>query len=502
QMPEVREALANGVGSSIRYSEPAKTRTFYLAATVVAGEKSLGLVRLTLPLVDLERQVGEIRRLYFMAALFAFVLSIPVSLYLSRRLTAPLREMTQTAERIGRGDFEGRIRVRSGDELEELGEALNQTADALSKRFQEISEDRARLSTILNGMVEGVMLLDFEGRVLLINPALARMFDPVPPFPQGMYHYELIRHRELNEFIERVLTERKSLAREIDFVAPRERFFQVQASLAKPSGGPESVAAVLVFHDITELRRLERVRKDFVANVSHELRTPLTSIKGYIEALTDLEPANQDQAREFLEILRKHAERMENIVLDLLQLARIESGKEPIHPQSIPLKPFLEKTVQVLASQAEKKKQRVEIEAAGEVLIDADPEKLSQVVVNLLDNAIKYTPESGRITVGGRSGEERGGEGWSEIFVRDDGIGIPPNDLDRIFERFYRVDRARSRELGGTGLGLSIVKHIIEAHDGTIRVESRPGAGSTFTARFPRVRSPKNPTDDQEESRP
>jgi two-component system phosphate regulon sensor histidine kinase PhoR len=441
------------------------------------------LETLTLRLVD-RQNVGEIERVLLITLLAVLVLFLPIGFFLSKRLTDPLHQMMEAARQIGQGNFSTRIRVRSGDELEELAEILNQMATELSVRMREISEDRAQLGAILNGMAEGVMVLDRKGRVTLINPALERMFGPARPLAKGIYHYELIRHRELNEFIGGVLTEPKQLSREIAFPGLRERTFLVQASVPSPSERSDAPFAVLVFHDITELRRLERVRKDFVANVSHELRTPLTSIKGYLEALSDLGPDSTGQAKEFLQTLQRHSQQMENIISDLLQLARIESGKEQLNLQEISAKPFLERIVQSILPLSQKKRQSMTIDASGEVLLHADPEKLARVVTNLLDNAIKYTPESGRIVI-----EAKEEAGDVALVVRDNGIGIPSSDLDRIFERFFRVDRARSRELGGTGLGLSIVKHLVEAHGGTISVESRLGEGSVFTARFPKSTS-------------
>ncbi|MHB8483363.1 MAG: HAMP domain-containing sensor histidine kinase [Nitrospiria bacterium] len=410
--------------------------------------------------------------------------SIPAGLLFSRRLTTPLNLLNQGLLRVGKGDFSFRVRFHDSDDFEELGKGFNEMAGKLALGWKEISEDRAKLSAILNGMIEGIIILNGEGKVLLVNPALRGMFSLAPFLPEGIYYYELLRHRELNEFVRKILSTRQNLSFEIGFTGQKESFFQVQASVASVENYEGEIYIVLVFHEITDIKRLERIRKDFVANVSHELRTPLTSIKGYLEALQDMEPAVPDEGRKFLAILLKHAQGMENIVSDLLQLAKIESGKEKLQLSPIPLKPFLLKTVQTLSPFAVKKNQTIEVEAGEEVSLEADSEKLSRLLTNLVDNAIKYTPASGKIVVGCLKKEDQ-----IELFVKDTGIGIPPDDLDRIFERFYRVDRARSREMGGTGLGLSIVKHIMEAHGGFIKVESRVNRGTTFTAIFPFVSS-------------
>ncbi|MBI3352211.1 MAG: PAS domain-containing protein [Nitrospirae bacterium] len=415
----------------------------------------------------------------------AVAISIPIGFFFSRHLTASLNVLRQGLLRVGKGDFSFRVHLQDSDDFEELGRGFNEMVGKLAPGWKEISEDRAKLSAILNGMIEGIIILNGKGKVLLVNPALRRMFSLARFLPEGIYYYELLRHRELNEFVREILSTRQNLSFEISFTGQKETFFQVQASVASVENYEGEIYIVLVFHEITDIKRLERIRKDFVANVSHELRTPLTSIKGYLEALQDMEPGVPDEGQKFLAILLKHTQGMENIVSDLLQLAKIESGKEKLQLSTIPLKPFLLKTVQALSPLAAKKNQTIEVEAGEEVSLEADSEKLSRLLTNLIDNAIKYTPASGKIVAGYLKQE-----GQIELFVKDTGIGIPPADLDRIFERFYRVDRARSREMGGTGLGLSIVKHIMEAHGGFIKVESQINRGTTFTAVFPVFSSP------------
>lgn len=422
----------------------------------------------------------ENHQLLLLVFFSAVAVSIPAGFLFSRRLTAPLNLLREGIHRIGKGDFNFRVRLLDSDDSEELGRGFNEMAGKLAQGWKEISEDRAKLSAILNGMIEGIIILNGEGKVLLVNPALRRMFPLALSLPEGIYYYELLRHRELNEFVREILFSRQNLSFEISFTGQKETVFQVQASVASVENYAGEIYIVLVFHEITDIKRLERVRKDFVANVSHELRTPLTSIKGYLEALQDLAPGVPDEGQKFLDILLKHARGMENIVSDLLHLARIESGKEKLQLVPISLKSFLLKTVQELSPLAEKKNQTIEVDAGEEISLEADSEKLSRLITNLIDNAIKYTPPSGKIIAGCLKKE-----GQIELFVKDTGIGIPPADLDRIFERFYRVDRARSREMGGTGLGLSIVKHIMEAHGGFIRVESEINRGTTFTAVFP-----------------
>ena len=400
------------------------------------------------------------------------------SYYLSRRLTLPLSQMTKIAQWIAKGEFHHRVRLRTGDELEALGQSLNRMAESFERRIKEISDDRAQTVAILSGMVEGVLVLDERGKVILTNTPFQKMFGFREGELIGRYYYERLRHHALNELVEEVIRTGRPLSREIRLDAPFPQHFQVQASV---TGGPQEASAVLVFHDITEIKRQERIRKDFVANVSHELRTPLASIKGYLETLADVGMDDPAQAKEFLSILQKNSDRLQNIVQDLLHLSRIESGLDPVRPAEIPLRECVEKNLLLLAPLVKKKEQRCTLSVPPEMTLWADPKKIDQVFINLLENAIKYTPERGTIEIRAAQKESR-----IEIEIHDSGIGIPKEDLSRIFERFYRVDRTRSRDLGGTGLGLSIVKHIVEAHGGKIAAQSELGKGSRFILSLPK----------------
>jgi len=327
------------------------------------------------------------------------------------------------------------------------------------------------------------MVLTSEGIIQLINPAMERMLGRREADVLGRPYLEVIRHPLLNDFLTRVLSQGIASATEVTLRTDQERIFQVQAwPLAQ--GADRSPGTVLAFHDITGIRRLEQVRKDFVANVSHELRTPLTAIKGYIEALEDGVFEDREQRDRFLETIRKQTDRLNLIITDLLLLAKIESGQAPIKQEPVSLAGLMDRTIGLLKRLIEQKQHRVvmKIPAALPPIL-GDEERLGQVFSNLLDNAIKYTPEQGTITI---SAELRDGPppAMIEVTVEDTGIGIPPQDLPRIFERFYRVDKARSRELSGTGLGLSIVKHLVEGHGGTVWAESQ-GKGTRFVVRLP-----------------
>jgi two-component system phosphate regulon sensor histidine kinase PhoR len=415
---------------------------------------------------------------FVITLLLTFLLVGIVGRILSRPMTKSFGEIAAVARGLAQGQLGRRVAVRSRDELADLGHVVNQMAADLETRLTEISEDRARLHAVLSSMVEGVLVLDQESKILLMNAAIERMFLLEESAVLGRPLIEVFRHEQLHQLVQRALERGTDQSEEIVMFIPDERVFAVQASVSEKGG----VAAVLVFHDVSNLKRLERVRKDFVANVSHELRTPLTSIKGYIEALIDGAKDDPQKCVEFLGIIQKHSDQLNALLADLLQLSTIESGQYQWRRGTVSISDLIDRAVHLLRPQAEKKGQTISTGSAeGVGPVTGDAEKLTEVLINLIDNAIKYTPKDGRIGV-----EARPLEDGVEIAVSDTGIGIPSKEIPRIFERFYRVDRARSREMSGTGLGLSIVKHIIEAHGGKVSVESRVGKGSRFIVTLPK----------------
>jgi two-component system phosphate regulon sensor histidine kinase PhoR len=376
--------------------------------------------------------------------------------------------------------------VQSRDEVGRLAAALRDAADVVERRVAAITEDQARFGAILAGMVEGVLVLDRPGRILLLNLAMERMLACRASEAVGRHWLDVIRQHDFNELIRAVIRSGQPSATTITIdEAGGARTFAVQGSVTRrPGGEPDDLRAVFVFHDVTALKRLERVRSDFIANVSHELRTPLTSIIGYVEALLDGVQNDAAKREEFLRIIKTHADRLSALVHDLLQLSQIESGDYRWRRDSVDVGALARRSVALVQPLAQRRQIVVRCAGEGEALcVVGDEEKLTQVLVNLLDNAVKYTEAGGTVEV-----SVQASDGRAILSVRDTGIGIPPADRDRIFERFYRVDRARSRESGGTGLGLSIVKHIVEAHEGTVSVESRLGQGSVFTVTLPQQR--------------
>jgi len=473
--PEVASALQGKAGKSIRYSYTIKVDMLYVASPIQVQKKTIGVARLALPLNELQHQQNMILNLVFLGLFLAFIFSLFLSFGFSNQVTKPLRQMVEVGKKMSEGDFTRRIKIKTKDEIQELGKTLNQMSVELSEKIAEITEDRSRLQSILSSMIEGILAVDHRGKVLLANDALSRMFE-LNASLYGKPHYEVIRDPELNEFIQEVLSSGQEKRNEISFIHPREGDFLIQSALVKhPREG--GIFAVFSFHDITELKRLEKARKDFVANVSHELRTPLTSIKGFVEALQDGAINNPEQSSRFLSIISQHTNRMNKIISDLLQLSQIESKEFELKIEPFSLKELVEEVVYSLKRSADGKSQNLEVNLHSEdAKVLGDKYRINQALTNLVDNAVKYTPEKGNIRIESRDKGE-----VVEIAVIDNGIGIPRNDLPRIFERFFTVDKGRSRELGGTGLGLSIVKHIIEAHGGKVNVQSQLGKGSEFS---------------------
>ncbi len=479
--PEVVQALKDGRGAHVRQSETTGVRTSYFALRVDGPTSSpASVIRVGLPLTTLEARIGDMQRT--LAIAFSLVLGVAalLSLVIFGGLTKPLSDIAVVARRIAGGARGERVVRRSRDEVGMLAESINQMADQLESQIQQVSEDRAQLLAMLSSMVEGVMVLDCRGRLLRMNPAAERMFGLRVRGGTGQDVCQLIRLSEFTAFVRNVLESKSNRGGEIT-VQPSGNTLRVEAAITECEREGEA-CAVLVFHDITAVRRLEKVRKDFVANVSHELRTPLTSIKGYVEALLDGAQSNPAQAEPFLRIILKQADRLNLIIEDLLQLSQIESGQVQFKREPVDLPGLLERTLAMIKPLADKKRHTIHLLLPPDLPpVQGDEERLGQVFTNLLDNAVKYTPEGGTIELSGR----RVGAAELEVTVADTGVGIPSADRPRVFERFYRVDKARSRELGGTGLGLSIVKHIVEAHHGTIWVEGNDPFGSRFVLRLP-----------------
>jgi two-component system phosphate regulon sensor histidine kinase PhoR len=428
-----------------------------------------------LPPATMEQAKADLHYGLGVAFSLTIVLSLILSYLLSSVTSRSLRTMATIAAQIGKGDFGRRIPITSRDEVGELARVMNDMAVKIEGQLRGVAAEKNRLDTILRGMGEGLMMSDAAGIITLVNPAFHSLFG-ISEDVEGKPLIAISRHPALNDAFKIVIATRSERLEELTLPFKQEKTVLTHWVPLLEDGELQGV--VTVFHDISDHKRLEKIRRDFVANVSHELRTPVTVIKGYAEALlSGLLEEDPKRAVHFIDIIHTHGERLATLINDLLSLSELESGDLKLELTAIPVASTVRRACSLLDQKAHERKISLHQEGVDAVPpVLADHGRIEQVFINLIDNAIKYTPENGTVTISART------EGESvAIAVTDTGTGIPPKDLPRIFERFYRVDAARSRDQGGTGLGLSIVKHIVQLHGGTVSVESSPGKGSTFT---------------------
>ena len=470
---EVQLAREGRVAVVERYSTTVQADLLY--AAVPASHPEIAYVRVALPLTAVAQQVRRVGA----NALLALTLAAPVAVFLAWLSSALLSRRVQSIASVARRYSEGELaRPRhdyGNDELGDVARVLDASVQNLRQRVEELARDRAHLEAILSGMVEGVLVLDRQGRVQLVNRAAQKMLN-VDASAQGRRYLEVIRHPDISAQLTAALRGDAVDPHELPLGRDPSRVFVARAAPVSPAGGG---GAILVLHDITDLRRADQIRRDFVANVSHELRTPLTAIRGYVEAILD-DPPDAAQTRRFLEIVARHTARMERLVADLLRLARLDARQEPLDVASCEIQQIFNAVVADLSPMIQAKGQHVTIKVAQDACtIGADPAKLHDILRNLLENAVNYSPEQADVRL-----EAVRRDGLVEISVSDSGPGIPPADLARVFERFYRVDKARSRP-GGIGLGLAIVRHLVELHGGRALAENRPEGGARFTVTLP-----------------
>jgi len=478
--PEIQEALKNSFGTSKRYSYTLKKYMLYMA--VPLGEtKHEGVLRISVPVSQLVFMESKPHKIIVVALLIIFLLSLTFTFLISFFVSKPLVEIIKIAKTMAMGDLSEKPSIYSRDEIGELARALSLMSDEIKDKIERIRQEGAKIDTVLSSMLEGIIVTDENGKIILLNPAIRKLFF-VDMSPDGKEPIEIIRNISIQNMVDKLLKGKNTaISEEITINQPEERIFKVNGVPIIRNNIFEG--AVLVFHDITELRRLEKIRQDFVANVSHELRTPMASIKGYAETLLEGALEDKDNLKDFIKIIYSDSNRLANLIDDLLDLSKIESGKMRMMFEPLEVTPILKRCLGILEKMIKDKNLSVVIDMRSDLpKVLADEKRLLQVFLNLLDNAVKYTPEKGTITI---SAYPKGK--LIQISIRDTGIGISEKDISRIFERFYRVDKARSRELGGTGLGLSIVKHIVLAHSGEIWVESKIASGSAFSFTIPQA---------------
>lgn len=478
--PEVAQALRGEEGRSIRFSYTVDTRMMYVA--IPAGETPGGrVIRVSIPLSAIEVTNKAIYRQ--LAALVAAVslMAALLSWLVSRRVMRPLIALKAGAARFAGGDFAETLPVPDSEEMGSLAEALNEMAHQCAYRIQAMEQQRNEQDAVFSSMMEGVLAIDSNLRIISMNEAASELLHVDPNAIKGRPILEAVRNMALRDFVRSALQSQAPVEAELTVGQREPLLLKAQGTMLRDGAG-HAMGAVIVLNDITRLRRLEEVRQDFVANVSHELKTPITSIKGFVETLLDDPDPSPENTRRFLQIIEKQANRLDAIIEDLLYLSRLEQTKGTISLkiERAPVLPIIVAAVELCQHQADARAVRIQVECPGELAAHVNPPLLEQGLVNLVNNAVKYSDNGQAVIIHAYT---EGGILLIEVI--DEGTGIHANERDRIFERFYRIDKARSRDQGGTGLGLSIVKHIAQVHSGTVTVSSTPGEGSTFTLRLP-----------------
>jgi two-component system phosphate regulon sensor histidine kinase PhoR len=475
--PEIKEAMQGRVGVSTRYSFTLGQSMMYVAVPLRRQDQVVRVIRASLPMKAIDQ---AIRGLYLKIALGGagvVILVAVLGFLIARRISGPLDDLKRGARRFARGDLDRPLPVPNTDELASLAEALNSMAEQLQNQIETLTRQGEKLEAVLASMTEGVLALDAQGRLLTINGAGAEMLGLSPETAQNLPIQEVVQIPELQSFLTRTISHREPVEGEVEIRINGRRILKARGTSLRDSQGT-SLGTLIVLHDITQMRQLENTRRDFVANVSHELKTPITTIKGFVETLLAGALKEPENAENFLQIIAKQTDRITEIIDDLLSLSRIEQEAErgQIFLRGQKIKGVLESAIQVCEAKAAVRNISLHLTCPDDLRARINPPLLEQAVVNLVDNAVKFSEPESRVQV---EAELVGPE--VTIRVRDQGPGIPPEHLPRIFERFYRVDAGRSRKIGGSGLGLAIVKHIALTHKGRVAVESTPGKGTVFS---------------------
>jgi len=478
---EIKEALTSGSGRSIRASETVKQNMMYVAIPVkVVPDQEPDVIRLAMSLKEVDESIRHLTMMLFLGLLVLFLIAAFISYRLALGLTRPLEQITKVAKRIKNMDYLARVDVTKQDEIGELGNAINAMADSLQIQMTRIQQNENQLESVLDNMINGIVMIDLNGKIVLMNRRAEEVLGFSARELVGRHYAEAKQQYELSQMIQEGLKSKQHLREEITFYFPEERLLELNLVPIHPEGNDFS-GVLLVLQDVSAIRRLERMRSEFVANVSHELKTPITAVKGFAETLLGGAVNDEETARSFLQIIFDESDRLNRLIGDILELSKIESRRVPLIFSPVEIDTFVHKSIKLMESEAARKRIELSMNIEPGLYVEADEDRLRQIIMNLLSNGINYTPEGGRVSLK----VEGLGDDHIRIQISDSGIGIPKKDLPRIFERFYRVDKARSRSSGGTGLGLSIVKHLVELHKGTITVTSDVGVGSTFTIELP-----------------
>lgn len=477
---EIKKAIGGSCGKSIRYSPTLKKRMLYVAVPISDEGKIIGVTRFAVPVNSIDMTLESIyMRLIFFGAVVAFV-SIAISIFISRKISRPIESLKIVASNYAKGNFSVPPPVSGIEEIDDLSLSLDGMAQELNLRLLEIMRERNRQQAILTSMHEGVIAVDSGDLIILMNRAALKLLK-ISSHPEGRLFQEIVRSPDIQGFILQIKSSGMPVEKEINIYGSESVSINLRGTILAEAGG-KTMGALIVLNDITKLKNLEKIRREFVANVSHELKTPLTAIKASVETIMDGDIKKEKDLEKLLKIIRKHTDRLSVLLEDTLSLSELESKENNCNYkfEEVPVKQLIDSALSYCGENADFRKIELKTKCEKDFRMKVNVSLMEQALMNLIDNAIKYSEEKSHIEI-----QVSGNGNFINIAVIDFGCGIPPEDLPRIFERFYRVDKARSRKLGGSGLGLAIVKHIMNVHNGKVEVESEPGKGSRFTISIP-----------------
>jgi two-component system phosphate regulon sensor histidine kinase PhoR len=478
---EIQEARLKGRGTAIRYSQTLKADTLNVALPLYDGTNLTGYIRLSRPMLQVAQSIDEIRLSVLEALLLILLLSTILAVVFSAKIVAPIQEIAAFTDRIRTGDVSGMVMIESRDEIGQLSKNINEMVSGLQEKIRQANDEKWKLRAVFAGMAEGVMVLDAQHRIENLNTGMAAIIGREYVDIVGKGPLEVFRNVELQDALNRFRQAGEPVLQEIALGDDKPLILDVSISAVKNLPG-QAPKTMMVFHDVTRLKKLETMRVDFVANVTHEIKTPLTAIIGFVETLEHGAIEDAATARKFLHTIRENALRLNRLVDDLLILSNVELGETKLHIEGLSIADVLERALMLIQANATLKNVSLRTDLSAELpLIRADRDKAVQVLLNILDNAVKFTPEGGQVSITAHEDKQD----FITIRITDTGPGMAKNELPRLGERFYRVDKTRSRDLGGTGLGLSIVKHLMKAHSGEMHIESTPGKGTEVSLKFP-----------------
>jgi len=484
--PEIAAALKGEAESSIRYSSTLRVDFIYVAQPILKGSSIIGAVRLSKPLYEVKNMLNSLYINVFIAVLIGIFVASVLGYKMAMNITKPVKEITYTASRIAKGQFDRRINITSRNEIGILADSINDMASKLRDTITSLQDKNIKLESIMSSMINGIIAIDNSEKILFINHVAESLLGITGGEITGKHLLQVVRNNSIDNYFKKMLKDKEFFNTEVNLNDSNEKILKFHANSIKQNGENGIEGIIITIQDVTELRKLERVRTEFIANVSHELKTPLTSIKGFTETLKSFDFDDKQDAIRFLNIIEDEADRLYRLINDILSLSELEQKKTKTVKEKIDIEKAVEEVLSVLKSQSDKK--NIELSAKiqeGLESISGDGDKFKQMLINLIDNAVKYTPENGKVSIEAYKQSHNADLDKLIIKVKDNGIGIPKQHIPRLFERFYRVDKARSRTIGGTGLGLAIVKHIVMLFNGEIEVTSEVGKGTEFRIILP-----------------